>query len=639
MSGHMPGVSQMNGTGGRDFSGRRGCMAVGLSYMMTRRAGVRAMVADQPTRVERKLAAILAADVVGYSRLMHHDEEATHTKLTALLMEAVHPAVADHGGRIVKNTGDGFLAEFASAVEAVRAAVQFQTRIHELTIEEAEDKRIALRVGINIGDVIVEPHDIFGDGVNIAARLESIAEPGGICISSAAYDHVRGKVGVEFADLGEQNLKNIALPVRAYAVGQSGPGSQADRARLDLPTPPRLSIVVLPFANLSGDHKQDYFVDGVTESLITDLSRIRGSFVIGRHTAFTYQGNAVDLKQIGRELNVRYVLEGSLQRSGDRLRINVQLVDAETGAHLWSDRFDKAVADLFVMQDEIVSRLAYALNAQLIVAEATRAERSLHPNSMDLFFQGRALVNQWWTLCSPECLTRARCFFEQAFALDPKNIDAVLGMAAVDVLIAETLYSDDRAARLAAAEAMLVKALPHAPNEALAHLTLADLLVQTNRAAQGIAECKRALTLNRNLGGPHALIGIAKTLMGRAEETEAHINEALRLFPRHVVAHYWLLIAGTAKLQLSADAEAVDWLRRSIETNCNYPLTHFVLAAALALLGSLDEARAVAKAGLALDPSFTIRRYRNGAPSDNPTYLASQERVYQGMRMAGVPER
>ncbi len=401
---------------------------------------------------------------------------------------------------------------------------------------------------------------------------------------------------------------------------------------------PRLSIVVLPFANLSDDPGQGYFVDGVTESLTTDLSRIRGSLVVGRHTAFTYKGNAVDLKQIGRELNVRYVLEGSMQRSGDRLRVNVQLVDAEIGTHLWADRFDKAIADLFDMQDEIVSRLAYALNAQLIVAEATRAERSLHPSSMDLFFQGRALVNQWWTLCSPECLTRARGCFEQALALDLKNTDAILGMAAVDVLVGETLYPDDRAARLAAAEAMLVKALPYAPNEALAHSILGDLLVQTNRAAQGIAECKRALTLNRNLAGPHAVIGIAKTLMGRAEETEAHINEALRLSPRHHVAHYWLLIAGTAKLQLSADAEAVDWLRRSIETNCNYPLTHFALAAGLALLGSLDEARAAAKAGLALDPSFTIRRYRNGAPSDNPIYLASQERVYQGMRMAGVPE-
>src|SRR5215471_7643907 len=274
--------------------------------------GLPAMVQERPVRVERRLSAILAADVVGYSRLMHSDEEATHAKLTALLTEAVQPAIAEHSGRIVKTTGDGFLAEFPSAVEAVRAAVYFQTRIHELTIGDVEDRRIVFRVGINIGDVIAEPHDIFGDDVNIAVRLESIAEPGGICISSSGYNHVRGKVGVEFVDMGEQNLKNIARPVRAYAVVRErrSPATYVQSER------PRLSIVVLPFANLSGDPAQEYFVDGVTESLTTDLSRIRGSFVIGRHTAFTYKGQPVNIKQVGRELNVRYVLEGSVQRSG-----------------------------------------------------------------------------------------------------------------------------------------------------------------------------------------------------------------------------------------------------------------------------------------------------------------------------------
>jgi class 3 adenylate cyclase len=257
------------------------------------------MVQERPVRVERRLSAILAADVAGYSRLMHDDEETTHAKLTALLVDGVAPAISEHGGRIVKNTGDGFLAEFPSAVEAVRAAVQFQTRIKELTISEEEDRRIAFRVGVNIGDVIVEPHDIFGDGVNIAARLESIAEPGGICISSAAYDQVRGKVGVEFADQGEQNLKNIALPVRTYAVVRDGLGSQAERARPDLPSPPHLSIVVLPFANLSGDPEQDYFVDGVTESLTTDLSRIIGSFVIGRHTALATKAKRLTSSRSG----------------------------------------------------------------------------------------------------------------------------------------------------------------------------------------------------------------------------------------------------------------------------------------------------------------------------------------------------
>ena len=351
------------------------------------------MVQERPNRVERRLSAILAADVEGYSRLMHNDEEATHARLTALLAAAIEPAIAEHGGRIVKNTGDGFLAEFPSAVKAVRAAIQFQTHTKELAIVDAEDRRIAFRVGVNIGDVIAESHDIFGDGVNIAARLESISEPGGICISSSVYDQVQGKVGVAFADLGEQTLKNIARPVRIYAVvwDEHNPASQAERARLGATSPPRLSMVVLPFANLSGDPEQEYFVDGVTESLTTDLSRISGSFVIGRHTAFTYKGKAVDLKKIGRELNIRYVLEGSVQRGGNRVRINVQLIDAVTANHLWADRFDKPITDLFDMQDEIVSRLANTLNTQLIEAEARRAERLLHP---DPLFSGHRLVQQ-----------------------------------------------------------------------------------------------------------------------------------------------------------------------------------------------------------------------------------------------------
>ncbi len=326
------------------------------------------MVQDRPLRLERRLSAILAADVAGYSRLMHSDEEATHTKLTEFLTAAVDPSIAEHGGRIVKNTGDGFLAEFPSAVEAVRAAVQFQTRMKELTIGELEARRIAFRVGVNIGDVIAEPHDIFGDDVNIAARLESIAEPGGICISSAAYERVRGKVGVEFVDLGEHNLKNIGHPVRAYAAIQ-------DRF-------------------VSGTSAVINFVDGVTESLTTDLSRISGSFVIARNTAFSFKGKAVDVKRVGRELNVRYVLEGSVQRGGNRLRVNAQLIDAETGNHLWAERFDKPVADLFDMQDEIVSRLANTLNAELIEAEARRAERAPLPNSMELYFQGRFWANK-----------------------------------------------------------------------------------------------------------------------------------------------------------------------------------------------------------------------------------------------------
>jgi TolB-like protein/class 3 adenylate cyclase/Tfp pilus assembly protein PilF len=595
------------------------------------------MVQKPPVRIERRLSAILAADVAGYSRLMHHDEEATHTRLTALLTDSISPAITEHGGRIVKNTGDGFLAEFPSTVQAVRAAVQFQTRIKEITTADAEGSRLAFRVGVNVGDVIVEPHDIFGDGVNVAARLESIAEPGGICISSAAYDQVRGKVGVEFADLGEQNLKNIARPVRAYAVVQEGsnPPVSVGRARPNALSLPRLSIIVLPFANLSGDPEQDYFVDGVTESLTTDLSRISGSFVIGRHTAFSYKGQSIEIKQVGRELNVRYALEGSVQRGGNRLRVNVQLVSTETASHLWAERFDKPITDLFDMQDEIVCRLANTLNAQLITFEARRAERMLNPDAVDLIFQGRARLNEGQAL---ESLTQARGFFKRALALDPDNVDALVGKAKVDISIASTFLSDDRLVRCTAAKAAVTKVLSLSPDYALAHLVLGVVHMITNRAAEGIAECEQALVLDQNLADAHACIGWAKTLLGRSAETEVHTNEALRLSPRDIYAFRWINGIGIAKSQMGADEEAAVWLRRSIDANPNQSMSYFLLAATLARLGNMDDARLAVQAGLVRNTGFTIRLFRANPLSDNPIYLAWRERLYEAMRMAGVPE-
>jgi TolB-like protein/Flp pilus assembly protein TadD len=586
----------------------------------------------QPARAGRRLVAIVAADVAGYSRLMHHDEEATHGRLSALLTDVVVPAIGEHGGRIVKNTGDGFLAEFPSAVEAVRAAVQFQTRINDLINGDVQDRRIAFRVGINIGDVIVEPHDIFGDGVNIAARLEGIAEPGGICISSSAYEQVRGKVPVDFTDLGEQTLKNIARPIRAYAVGLS---SSAHQTAPLLSSAPHLSLVVLPFANLSGDLEQEYFADGVTESLTTDLSRISRAFVIARNTAFTFKGKAADVKRVGRELNVRYVLEGSVQRGGNRLRVNVQLVDAETGNHLWAERFDKPFADLFEVQDEIVSRLANTLNAQLVAAEARRAEGVLHPDAMDLYFQGMAWLNKGG---NPEANSQARTFFERSLALDPQNIEALVGSAIVGIQSVIGSFTSDHIERRRAAETALIKALSLAPNHALAHNILGLLYLFTNRVAQGIAECERALELDGNLADAHALVGVGKYFTGRGAETEAHVQEAFRRSPRDTLAYRWLMYVGVAKLWLGADAEAVAWLRRSIEANRTFPHAHFYLAVALAYLNEPVEARAAVQAGLALHPSFTVQRYRASAACDHPAYLAGRERTYEGMRMAGVPE-
>jgi TolB-like protein len=404
------------------------------------------------------------------------------------------------------------------------------------------------------------------------------------------------------------------------------------------PTPnstPRLSIVVLPFVNLSGNSEQDYFVDGVTESLTTDLSRINGSFVIGRHTAFTYKGKAVDLKQIGSELNVRYALEGSVQRGGDRLRVNVQLVDAETGAHLWADRFDKPMTDLLEMQDEIVARLANALDAQLIEAEARRAERSPHPDAIDLCFQGYHSLNKGR---SPENLARAHCFFERALALDPENVEALVGKATIDLITAAAFMVDDREAHFAVAEVMLNQALSIAPRHARAHASFGWVQVFTRRAAQAIGEFELALRLDPNLANAHAMTGFAKVFIGRGAESEAHFQQAFRLSPRDSNAYGWMHNLGVTKLILGADAEAVDWLRQSLEANRNSPIVHFQFAAALALVGSLDEARAAARAGLALDPNFTIRRTRGLILSSDPTFRAGSNRIRDGMRMAGIPE-
>ena len=401
---------------------------------------------------------------------------------------------------------------------------------------------------------------------------------------------------------------------------------------------PRLSIVVLPFANLGGDPEEEYFVDGVTESLTTDLSRMRGAFVIARNTAFTYKGKSIDVKAVGRELNVRFVLEGSVQRRGDRMRVNVQLVDAESGSHLWAERFDKPVADFFDMQDEIVARLANQLSTEIASAEARRSERAPNPDALDLFLQGLAWANKGPT---SENLSPACSFFERALAVEPGNVDALVCLAYVNLLTATYLLTDDRAARLAAAEAGLIKALSIVPDHAFAHMCLGAVLGWTKRVEQGIAECERALAIDRNLAFAHAMIGMRKVYLGRAEDTEPHVQEALRLSPRDTMAHYWLTFVGIAKIYLGRYEEAVDWLRRSVQANRNNPLTHTSLAAALAIDGRLEEARAAAREVLALNPKFTIDGFGHFFAFfyDIPINNAGRERIVDGLRKAGLPER
>jgi len=620
----------------------------------------------------RKLAAILASDVVGFSRLTGADEDRTLARLRTLRSDVIDPTIAVHHGRVVKRTGDGSIVEFRSVVDAVRCAIEVQTAMVERNAGVPEDRRIIFRIGIHIGDVVEEPDgDLMGDGVNIAARLEGIAKPGAICLSEDAYRQVRGRLDLVANDLGHQILKNIAEPMKAYSIqvgvpSTAGPDKSAARnskrlrwnalpiavaavlaligfggwhvlfaGRSAVTAASHLSIVVLPFANMSGDASQDYFADGITENLTTDLSRLSGSFVIARNTAFTFKGKSADARQIGKDLGVRYVMEGSVQRDQSQVRVNAQLIDAESGGQLLAERFDRPLANLFSMQDEIVASLASQLGARLITNEARRAERISNPDSMDLYFQGMAWLNKGHNL---DDLARARHFFESALTLDPANLEASLGTVAVDALSAQGYRTDDRAERYASVEGRLTKLLSQSPNDAWTHYWMGRIKIETNRGVEGIAEAERALALDPNLASAHAVIGLAKLVNGHPEETEAHELEALRVSPHDTDANIWTAYIALSKLFLGDDETAVALYRRAFEINGNYPIGHFLMAAAFAELGRLDEARAAVQGGLALNPGFTIRRYRMGAQSDNPVFLKRREQIIVAMRKAGVPE-
>jgi TolB-like protein/class 3 adenylate cyclase len=589
----------------------------------------------------RKLAAILVSDVAGYSRLAGADEDRTLARLRTLRSDLIDPIISVHHGRVVKRTGDGSIIEFRSVVDAVRCAVEVQTAMIERNAGVPPERRIEFRVGIHLGDVVEETDgDLMGDGVNIAARLQGIGKPGAICLSEQAYWQVKGRLELAVTDLGATQLKNIAEPIRVYSleVGKPAQTKPAPAPAPEKSFPQRLSIIVLPFANIGGDPEQEHFVDGVTESLTTDLSRIRGAVVIARNTAFTYKGKPLDVKTIGREMNVRYVLEGSVQRGASRMRLNVQLIDAETGNHLWADRFDKPLADLLDMQDEIVARLAGTLNTELVAAEARRAEQAPNPDSMDLYFQGMAWLNKGLI---PNNMAQARSFFDRALSANPDNVEALIGSARVDGLEGANSLVTDPMAAFAAAEAKLNKALSSVPDHARAHMNLGLVHIWTKRAAEGISKCEHALALDRNLAEAHSVIGLGKMFVGRTEETEAHIAEALRLSPRDTLAYLWMNNVGIAKNQLGSWEQAVGWLRRAIDANRNFPTAYFSLAVALARLGRLDEARFAVKAGLALNPTFSVSRARTAwtAMSDEPMFLAQRERILDGLRKAGVPEQ
>jgi TolB-like protein/Flp pilus assembly protein TadD len=585
-------------------------------------------------RPNRRLTTIFAADAVGYSRLVGADEEGTLKRLRVIRKDLIDPLIAAYRGRIVKTTGDGLLVEFVSVVDAVRSAVEMQHAIADSNAGLALDKRIEFRVGINLGDVVVEDDgDLMGDGVNVAARLEGIAEPGGICLSGAAYDQVRGKIDIAAQNRGQQHLKNIAEPVQVYTLSPAHPAAAAPRTAVA----PRLSIVVLPFVNLGGNSEQDYFVDGVTESLTTDLSRIPGAFVIARNTAFTFKSKSVDARAIGRELGVRYAMEGSVQGGGDRIRINAQLIDTETGAHLWAERFDKPRADIFDMQDEITTRLARIVGIELVAAEGRRAERE-RPNNMDavdLAMRGWAILNQPLSIRRD----RAACnLFDAALRLDHRNVEALVGLAFYHGNDLRTFASTNRDEQLRIAQTAIADALTLAPSNALAHFVHANLLHISGATERSMRELEFAITLDRNLAWAHADAGFMKVLLGRAEEAEADLTNAIRLSPRDPGLDRWHALLGIADLFLGRLESALDRLRKSVEINPNVAMPHFFLAAASALSGHAAEAQDARDAGLRLDPNFTVARFRNERRSENPTFLAQRERIYEGLSLAGVPE-
>jgi TolB-like protein/class 3 adenylate cyclase/Flp pilus assembly protein TadD len=591
----------------------------------------------------RRLAAILAADVAGYSRLMGSDEEGTHERLRAHHRELVDPKIGEHSGRIVKTTGDGLLVEFPSVVNAVRCAAELQRAMIDREAGIPEDSRIRFRVGINLGDVIVEGDDIFGDGVNIAARLETLAEPGGLCISRVVRDQVRDKLPYVFDDLGEQSVKNIARPVRVYAlqpevvadlpatiVPPAPPNSQS-------PVAPRLSIVVLPFTNLSSDPEQQYFADGITEDLTTDLSRITGMFVISRNTAFTYRNKPIDTKQVGRELGVRYVLEGSVRRSGNLVRVNAQLIDAETGGHLWAERFDRETSDLFALQNEITGWIAAALSLEMVSAEATRPTDD--PEVLDYIFQARAAYNKG---PGSDSYAETIRLYEHALALDPRSVEGLAGLG--NALAGRVMngVADLPAADLERAEGLITQALAISPRNPLAHHAKAVWLKAQGRFEEAIPEFEMLIAGNRNWVTALANLGQCKIFTGSMDEGIALEEQVLRLSPRDPFNGNRYFMIGMAHLMQSRTDEAIDWLQKGRNLSPRLSFPHALLASAYALKGDLDRAAAeLAEARrLSRDGRFSsIARLKATGNFGVPKVRALAEATYfAGLRKAGVPE-
>jgi TolB-like protein/class 3 adenylate cyclase len=577
-------------------------------------------------RAERQLAAILAGDIVGYSRLMGADEEGTLARVNAIRREFWEPKVAEHRGRIVKRTGDGVLIEFASVVDAARYGIEIQRGMAKRNAEVPQDKRLELRMGIHVGDVLIEEDDIFGDGVNVAARLEGIAEPGGICFSRAAFEQVEGKIDASFEDGGDQQLKNIARPIRIYRINFTAP---VRSATLMLPAKP--SIAVLPFQNMSGDPEQDYFADGMVEDIITGLSRIKWLFVIARNSCFTYKGRTVDVKQVGRELGVRYVLEGSVRKVGSRVRITCQLIEGETGAHIWAERYDRPLDDIFALQDEITLSVVGAIEPNLRLAEVERAKRK-RPDSLDAYdLVLQALPDVYSRM--PEQSQRALRLLARALELDPTY--ALAHACAAQCNHAIFLRGGQNIENRKAAVRHAQAALAYGQDDALA-LTLAGFSIgmEGHDRAAAFAAFEASLAVSPSSALSFMQGSVIHALAGDAERAIEWSEKGLRLSPLDPWRSSAFLALALAKFHLGQDQEAAADARKSVQSSPGFSIPYVALAAALSRLGRLEEAKTVAARVLELQPEFRYSRFLAAANCETKLAAALSE----ALRPTGLPE-
>ena len=592
-------------------------------------------------RAERRLAAILAVDVAGYSRLMGRDEEGTLAALRAIRRELGDPKIKEHRGRIVKTTGDGLLVEFASVVDAVRCAVDVQ---REMAIRNANippERRIEFRMGINLGDIIVEDGDIFGDGVNIAARLEALAEPGGICVSRVVRDQVRDKLDFSFTDMGEQQVKNIARPVRAHRVllGSSSEALAVDTRPDDLSPPPtraasrKPSIAVLPFANMSGDVEQEYFSEGVTEDIITNLSRNHAFFVISRSTSFTYKGPAVDVVKVGAELGVRYLVEGSVRRVGNRLRITAQLIDAQTAHHLWADRYDRDLSDVFAVQDEIAQSITGAIAPGIISAEIRHAQQKAR-NQLDAWDR---MMRAHWHIrrFTEDDLAEAQRLLSEAISLDPTNSMAFSDLAFLRHFQAVFGWCENIAGAHAGAGEAARKAVSLDDGDATAHTVLAIYEMFSGRHEEARRRLQRAIDLDPNCNFAHLYIGVSHAFAGERDLVLRHCDEAMRLSPRDPLLILCYLPKGWAALNAECYEEAINLATRAAEAHPEFPDVYAVRAAAEGQLGRIDAARSTLDELLRRMPALTVADERLNRPFAR---ASDQLRFLAGLRKAGLPD-